>query len=233
MRKIFLLMMTVVTALFLGGCGNDDAERYGSIFGNVTDVTVGEPMRNTGVELFRQRDDGGFNLITRTVTGNDGQFEFQELVAGHYRLNVVANGYQNTLFDVEVSAGRASRMDMQLHSAYGLPRKFVGASRRVLADGRVAVQGYVRMLMPSEPRSFSWGKYYRSWIHGLGWSAWTTLTLAKDFKSPNNADWEYLRMQTMTFNSWQPYMTQWEVKAFARNVNGVWHSDVLQFIVRQ
>ena len=107
-------MMTIVTALFFGGCGNDDAERYGSIFGNVTDVTVGEPMRNTGVALYRRGDFGQFTLVTRTVTGNDGQFEFREIEAGNYRLNVEASGHTNTTHNVEVSEGRASRMDMHL-----------------------------------------------------------------------------------------------------------------------
>ena len=105
-KLIFTTILIATTALFWSGCTEN---KPGSIFGIVTDITVGEPMRATGVELFRDN-----LLITRTVTGNDGQFEFQELVAGNYRLNVVADGFQNTEFNVEVRAGQASRMDMQL-----------------------------------------------------------------------------------------------------------------------
>ena len=113
MRKIFLLMMTVVTALFLGGCGNDDAERYGSIFGVITDKESGEPMRASGVELFKNN-----LLITRAVTGNEGQFEFQQLEASDdYFLSVVISGFRSVTFPIQVRAGRISRADIQLEQA--------------------------------------------------------------------------------------------------------------------
>ena len=128
-------MMTVVTALFLGGCGSDenDVEIHGSIYGIVVEHATGEPIRTTGVELFRQSDSGEYLLVTRTVTGNEGQFEFRELVAGRYRLNVLADEFLNTLFNVEVRAGIVSRMDMQLE------RRTTGLTVRTLYITEIGV----------------------------------------------------------------------------------------------
>ena len=127
-------MMTVVTALFLGGCGSEnETDRHGSIFGIVVEHATGEPIRTTGVELFRQWDNV---LVTRTVTGNEGQFEFREIEAGRYRLNVLADGFQNTEFNVEVRAGIVARADMQLERVPIIP---IGLTVRTLYITNVGV----------------------------------------------------------------------------------------------
>ena len=115
MRKIFLFTLTIATVLFWYGCNSDDVEAHGSIHGIIVDNRTSEPIRGAGVELFRWSEDSRrYLLATRTVTGNEGQFEFRELIAGRYQLNVLANGFQNTLFNVEVRAGIVSRADMQM-----------------------------------------------------------------------------------------------------------------------
>ena len=73
-------------------------------------------------------------FVARTTTGNDGQYEFQELVVGNYRLNVVAEGYQNTTFYVKVSEGRVSRMDMQLSRE--VPHTTLVRFHKVVPDAR-------------------------------------------------------------------------------------------------
>lgn len=58
-------------------CDENEEERMGSIYGVVTDKTTIEPMRGTGVELHASANEGyGYSLLTRTVTYDDGHYEF-------------------------------------------------------------------------------------------------------------------------------------------------------------
>lgn len=51
-----------------GGSGSNDSGETGSIYGIVTDKATGESIINAGVELQP--------IGLKTVTGSDGQFEF-------------------------------------------------------------------------------------------------------------------------------------------------------------
>lgn len=110
MKKFFL---TILIVLGFGSCAKDVSwsanEKLGSIYGVVTVKETAEPMRATGVELYY-----GSLLLLKTVTYDDGHYEFENLSAGEYELKVVASGYKDVTYSVIVEAGRTARADMQL-----------------------------------------------------------------------------------------------------------------------
>ena len=87
-------------ALFITG----EQEQLGSIYGVVTDANTGEPVTVASVELGIATNydvyDQNLGWIpevgivkNRTVTGSDGQYEFQEVDAGNsYYVKVSQNG---------------------------------------------------------------------------------------------------------------------------------------------
>ncbi|MCM1151955.1 MAG: DUF1566 domain-containing protein [Alistipes sp.] len=112
------ILSVILIAFCFWSCGDDKSEsgntgNTGSIYGVVTVASTAEPMRATGVELYYHEA-----LLLKTVTYDDGHYEFTDLEAGSYQLRVVATGYDEALFDVIVEAGRTARADMQLTEAY-------------------------------------------------------------------------------------------------------------------
>jgi len=106
MKKGFLLILAV---LAFCSCTKDESGTTGSIYGVVTVEETAEPMRATGVELYHYG-----SLLLKTVTYDDGHYEFENLTAGEYELKVVASGYTDALYSVIVEAGRTARADMQM-----------------------------------------------------------------------------------------------------------------------
>ena len=92
-----------------GGSGNNDSGETGSIYGIVTDKATGESIINAGVELQP--------VGLKTVTGSDGQFEFNEVVAGEYTLYVTKTGYVDQSSSIVVESGKQSKGDVQLEKA--------------------------------------------------------------------------------------------------------------------
>lgn len=103
------LLSAILIAVCCYGC-TKDGDSTGSIYGVVTVKSTAEPMRATGVELYTETEE----LLLKTVTYDDGHYEFTELNAGHYQLKVVAEGYADAEYNVVVEAGRQARADMQL-----------------------------------------------------------------------------------------------------------------------
>ena len=89
-----------------GGSGGNDSGEPGSIYGIVTDKATGESIINAGVELQP--------IGLKTVTGSDGQFEFNEVVAGTYTLFVTKTGYSDSSSDITVESGKQAKGDVQL-----------------------------------------------------------------------------------------------------------------------
>ena len=111
MKKIIYFLAAVA---LLCGCTDDGTDSStGNIYGVVTDKATAEPMRATGVELWKVID-YSWALLTKTVTYDDGHYEFNDLEAGEYRLTIVAEGYNKVSYDVVVEAGRTAKGDMQL-----------------------------------------------------------------------------------------------------------------------
>lgn len=106
MKKLLLVISIVLGFI---SCTKDESGTTGSIYGVVTVKETAEPMRATGVELY---NDG--LLILRTVTYDDGHYEFENLTAGEYWLRIVASGYEEASYNVIVESGRTARADMQL-----------------------------------------------------------------------------------------------------------------------
>lgn len=113
MKKLLYLLIVMMSGVVSGtavtSCTSDEADEHGSIYGMVSVSGTAEPMRGIGVELYK--DDA---LLLKTVTYDDGHFEFTDLVPGNYKLVVRANGYRNAEYPVVVEVGRMARVDMQL-----------------------------------------------------------------------------------------------------------------------
>ena len=112
MKKFLLSLLSIAVAAFVSfnlvSCSEDDDEP-GSIYGIATELGTAEPMKAVGVELYK-----GENLMLKTVTFDDGHFEFSDLTPGYYQVQIVADGYETASYDVVVEAGRQARADMQL-----------------------------------------------------------------------------------------------------------------------
>lgn len=72
-------------------------------------TVTGEPLKGIGVSLFV--DDA---LLLKTVTYDDGHYEFSNLKPGEYTLKVETEGYNTFSTSVMVESGRQARADMQL-----------------------------------------------------------------------------------------------------------------------
>ncbi|MCM1295908.1 MAG: carboxypeptidase-like regulatory domain-containing protein [Muribaculaceae bacterium] len=107
-----ILLAILITFCFCGCSEEEPIESSvatGDIYGVVTVKSTAEPMRATGVELYYDNA-----LLLKTVTYDDGHYEFYDLKIGAYELRVVAEGYADVGFRVIVENGRTARADMQL-----------------------------------------------------------------------------------------------------------------------
>ena len=118
MKKYFFLLF-LVTLLFLSSCAgplNNGAEQKGNIYGVITEKTSAEPMRAAGVSLYTDWDDyyKRGTLILKTVTYDDGHYEFNDLTPKKYTLIVEMEGFDSFESTVTVENGRTARCDMQM-----------------------------------------------------------------------------------------------------------------------
>lgn len=137
-------LSTLLIALCLWGCTDkDESAGTGNIYGVVTVKSTAEPMRATGVELYYNNA-----LLLKTVTYDDGHYEFADLKAATYELRVVAEGYVDVKFSVIVEAGRTARADMQLErlnthmTVRTLAATEIGGDRATL-NGTYTYENYV------------------------------------------------------------------------------------------
>lgn len=115
MKKLLIWAM-VLSSIMLGSCTNDDDANdsgdFGSIYGLVTELGTTEPKKAVGVELYKAG-----NLLMKTVTFDDGHFEFKNLNPGNYQVKVVADEYKQTdEGHVTVENGRQARIDLQVRT---------------------------------------------------------------------------------------------------------------------
>ncbi len=114
MKKSLLILAILFAAAFmLQACDLFNSEEEGSgissstIHGIVTDKATGEPIRSAGVELTPTGK--------KTVTGNEGQFEFTELTSGYYTLFITKTGYEDLeSSEIFVADGEISKTDIQI-----------------------------------------------------------------------------------------------------------------------
>jgi hypothetical protein len=105
MKKIIYLAMA---AMIMCGCAKKgDGDGTGGIYGVITDKATGEPVRAAGVQLNP--------LGTKTVTGDDGHYEFTDIDAGVHTLQVTKTGYRDVEdYTITVTGGKTAKGDMQL-----------------------------------------------------------------------------------------------------------------------
>lgn len=106
-KRINLLSSILLSTLLLCSCGNDETiDIFGSITGQVTDYTTGEPLTNAQVTLVP-----GANTVQ---TSNDGNFSFTNLDEGKYTVSVQKDGYQADRKDVIVISGEETKTVISL-----------------------------------------------------------------------------------------------------------------------
>ena len=90
------------------GCKPEEEEKFGTVYGTVTDFTTGDPISAANVKL---RPSG-----ETTLTGNDGTFEFNDIEAGNYSLSLSKAQYVDLDDDyiIELKAGKQVKRDVQL-----------------------------------------------------------------------------------------------------------------------
>ena len=129
MKKLLLFAM-VLTSIMCISCAKSeegDEDKLGSIYGIVTELGTAEPMKAVGVELYKKDLNSyyydyklgdytyEYTLLLKTVTFDDGHFEFKDLNPEKYQVKVVADGYDQTEEGyVTVEAGRQARIDLQV-----------------------------------------------------------------------------------------------------------------------
>lgn len=117
MKKLLLWVM-VLTGIMLSSCTKDEDSKNepGSIYGIVTKFGAAEPMKAVGVELYKKGTSTSPDaLLMKTVTFDDGHFEFKDLNPENYQVKVAADGYDQIEDGyVIVEAGRQARIDLQV-----------------------------------------------------------------------------------------------------------------------
>ena len=213
MKKIIHTIAAILLTIAVFVTCDKKPEVPGSIFGSITDKASGEPMRASGVELFTSYG----VLVTRTVTGNEGQFEFKEISAGYYYLAVTISGYEDIRFPVQVRAGIASRADMQLerlNTHMNVQVYFEEGFRRIFGNSAI-LWGFAECL--SECSIVDWGFYHATHSNpASGGTRVRATTVSPPFFSANISG---LTRGTLY------------VQAYARNSIGIEYSDVISFEV--
>ena len=105
MKKLFY-MFPLLAVLFMTACEEELPETMGGIYGIVSNLETGEPVRGASVILSPGNQ--------TTVTGYDGHFEFSNLEAGQYKLQASASGYNTNSRQITVIAGKDASGDMPL-----------------------------------------------------------------------------------------------------------------------
>ena len=110
---LIILFVVIFSSCSLGT--SNGLKQKGSIYGIVVESSSTEPLAGLGVELYRVGYDHN-SLFLKTVTFDDGHFEFTDLDPDEYLIKVVATGYDesSTEYYVTVEAGRQARVDMQV-----------------------------------------------------------------------------------------------------------------------
>ena len=107
MKKILTLLTIALSLVLINHSCKPEPELPGSIYGVVTDKATGEPVKTAGVELSP--------LGLKTVTGNEGQFEFTELEPGNYQLYVTKTGYTELVSStIVVKSDQTAKGDVQI-----------------------------------------------------------------------------------------------------------------------
>ena len=106
MKKTICLLFSIALLCGIYQACTPNVELPGGIYGTVLDKESGEPIRNAEITL----NPGG----KTTVVGSNGTYEFVNLEAGMYTVNVQADGYDHNSKTANVVNGESSACDFHL-----------------------------------------------------------------------------------------------------------------------
>lgn len=106
MKKLFYVIFPLAALLLLTTCEEELPNTMGNIYGIVGDMETGEPVKGASVVLSPGN--------RSTVTGSDGHFEFLNLEATQYKIQVSANGYVTNSRQITVLPGMSTSGDIML-----------------------------------------------------------------------------------------------------------------------
>lgn len=101
-----LLFFAFLAGAMFAGCTTEEPVLYGGIYGTIRDAKTGSPIYNAEISLTPGQ--------RTTVSGFDGTYNFQNLDAMQYSLNVIASGYTYNSRKVSVVPGESTVCDMLL-----------------------------------------------------------------------------------------------------------------------
>lgn len=203
--------MVFAASLVWYSCTKEAEEENGSIYGIVT--VTGEPLKGIGVSLF-----SGNSLLLKTVTYDDGHYEFSELKPGEYTLTVEAEGYKKFSTSVVVESGRQARVDMQLTLANtGLQ---VITFEAIVTGNTALLQGTYKYNSGLSPDEF--GFYYS-----------TSMPASSGIKIKTNDEEYNSNTSSHDFKVSVPNLSPgtYYVQAYAKNSYGTTFGDVKTFSV--
>ncbi|MBQ1178673.1 MAG: carboxypeptidase regulatory-like domain-containing protein [Bacteroidaceae bacterium] len=111
MMKKYAYMIPLLALMLCAACEQELPDTMGSIYGIVSDVDNGEPIRGASVVLSPSNH--------TTVTGADGHYEFLNLEASQYKIQVTASGYVTNSRQITVKPGVNASGDIMLRPSTG------------------------------------------------------------------------------------------------------------------
>lgn len=90
------------------------------IVGTVVDKSTGEPLERALIGLLQQLDNGGEGSKISIASEGGGQFRYDSLPGGRFRLTAQRDGYQPTERTIHAAAGTTASVQIELEPASGL-----------------------------------------------------------------------------------------------------------------
>lgn len=233
-----VIMMAAFVSVNLVSCGDDDdvaeEDKVGSIYGIVTELGTAEPMKAVGVELFNfssyKEYSGKYEFkdkttLLKTITFDDGHFEFNNLNPGQYGVTVVADGYETIDGIVSVEAGRQARIDLQIEPVFtGMDIKTTVSTfsgNKVTLKGECKVGSYYNLSYPApNEMGFVYG------TSSIPRNSGIFVKCAEDnITVPHYSYNPYIYTSTVENLDKGTYYVQ----AYAKNTRGTTYGDVIKF----
>lgn len=211
-KKLTLgLLACLMIAATIIGCSKIEKEDPGTIYGIVT--VTGEPLKGIGVSLFVDE-----SLLLKTVTYEDGHYEFSELKPGEYTITVEAEGYNKFSTTVMVESGRQARADMQLTLV---------ETQLDVVTYEAAVSGNAALLKGHYSTSYSGSSYKPNEI-GFYYSTSTPVSNGIKVKTDDGIGYYYSDFEVNVPNLMSG---TYYVQAYAKNSYGTAFGDIKTFAI--
>lgn len=215
-KKLTLgLLACLMIAAATIGCSKENTTgntgKAGTIYGIVT--VTGEPLKGIGVSLFV--DDA---LLLKTVTYDDGHYEFSDLKPGEYTLKVETEGYNTFSTTVIVESGRQARADMQLTLV---------ETHMDVVTYEAAVSGNAALLKGHYSVSYNSSSYQPNEI-GFYYSTSTSVSNGVKVKTDDGIGY-YNRDFEVNVPDLMP--GTYYVQAYAKNSKGTAFGDIKTFVI--